>query len=131
MVPTLQRRVRPQAPDDGRPLGHRRRRADGVAARLRAPFRLPARLHRLLRYLTPFLHVAAFAANLALLGEGAVCTVTLVLQLASHAAPGGACRSRPFRIARYYVLVTASIAAGLWDHLRHGAPRTWERRKTR
>jgi hypothetical protein len=34
---------------------------------------------------------------------------------------------RPARLARYYVLVTAAIAAGLWDHLREGTPDTWER----
>ena len=31
----------------------------------------------------------------------------------------------PFRIARYYVLTTASIAAGLWDRLRRGSPGAW------
>jgi hypothetical protein len=29
-------------------------------------------------------------------------------------------------IARYYVLTTASSAAGLWDWLRHGTPASWE-----
>ena len=33
----------------------------------------------------------------------------------------------PFRIARYYVLTTASIAAGLWDRRRHGAGGRWEK----
>ena len=28
----------------------------------------------------------------------------------------------PLRIARYYVMTTASIAAGLWDRARRGAP---------
>ena len=32
----------------------------------------------------------------------------------------GALRARPLLIARYYVLTTASPAAGLWDWLRHG-----------
>ncbi len=36
-------RVRPQTADDGRPLGHRRRRGDVCAARLPAPLRLRAR----------------------------------------------------------------------------------------
>ena len=30
---------------------------------------------------------------------------------------------RPFRIAHYYVAVTAASAAGLWDYLRRGVPR--------
>ena len=34
---------------------------------------------------------------------------------------------RPFRIARYYVAVTAASAAGLWDYLRRGVPLTWEK----
>ena len=38
--------------------------------------------HRLLRYLTPWLHLIAFGANLALLGDGTVYVVTMALQLA-------------------------------------------------
>ena len=39
MVPTLEGEFAPQAADDGRPLGHRGRRGDVVAARLRAAVR--------------------------------------------------------------------------------------------
>ena len=35
-------------------------------------------------------------------------------------------RARPFLIARYYVLTTASLAAGLWDWLRRGTAAGWE-----
>ena len=42
--------------------------------------------HRLLRYLTPWLHLIAFGANLALLSEGPVYLVTIGLQLALLAA---------------------------------------------
>jgi hypothetical protein len=35
-------------------------------------------------------------------------------------------RVRPLLIARYYVLTTASPAAGLWDWLRHGTPAWWD-----
>ncbi len=45
-----------------------------------------------------------------------------LLVLAAAAAP---VRTRPFLLARYYVLTTASIAAGLHDHLRHGTPAGW------
>ena len=85
--------------------------------------------HRVLRYLTPFLHVVALVTNIALLGRGAVYTVTLALQLALLiAALGGAIwRIRPLQLAYYYVLVTASPAAGLWDWLRRGTPAAWER----
>jgi hypothetical protein len=41
------------------------------------------------------------------------------------AVAGGHVRARPLLVARYYVLATASIAAGLWDHLRHGTPVGW------
>ena len=86
--------------------------------------------HRLLRYLTPFLHFIALVANIALvaLGAGAPYEVTLALQLALliGALLGGALRVRPLLIARYYVLTTAAPAAGLWDWLRHGTSPSWE-----
>jgi hypothetical protein len=34
--------------------------------------------------------------------------------------------ARLFLIARYYVVTTAALAAGLWDWLRRGAPAMWE-----
>ena len=85
--------------------------------------------HRLLRYLTPFLHVAALLANLALLGEGWVYAVTLGLQLTLLAAAllGRWLPLAPLRIARYYTMTTASIAAGLWDRARNGPPGAWEK----
>jgi cellulose synthase/poly-beta-1,6-N-acetylglucosamine synthase-like glycosyltransferase len=85
--------------------------------------------HRLLRYSTPFLHTVALAANLALLGEGWVYALTLVAQLALLGAAllGRALPLPPLRIARYYVLTTASIALGLWDRLRRGASGAWDK----
>ncbi|HEX6228819.1 MAG TPA: glycosyltransferase [Solirubrobacterales bacterium] len=85
--------------------------------------------HRVLRYLTPFLHLIALGVNVALLGEGWVYTLTLALQLAilAGAILAGALPLAPFRVARYYVLTTASIALGLWDRLRGGAPGAWEK----
>jgi cellulose synthase/poly-beta-1,6-N-acetylglucosamine synthase-like glycosyltransferase len=84
--------------------------------------------HRILRYLTPFLHVIALVANVALLGQGWVYVVTLALQLGvllaaavAHLVP-----AKPMLIARYYVLTTASLAAGLWDWLVHGTSAGWE-----
>jgi cellulose synthase/poly-beta-1,6-N-acetylglucosamine synthase-like glycosyltransferase len=86
--------------------------------------------HRALRYATPFLHALALAANVALvaLGAGPLYTVTLALQLLLllAAALAGVIRARPLLIARYYVLTTASPAAGLWDWLRHGTDAAWE-----
>ncbi|HEY7950790.1 MAG TPA: glycosyltransferase [Solirubrobacterales bacterium] len=85
--------------------------------------------HRLLRYLTPFLHPLAFVANLLLLDQGWVYVVTYGIQLVAIAAAilGGQFRIAPFRIARYYALTTLSIAAGLWDRFRHGRPAAWEK----
>jgi cellulose synthase/poly-beta-1,6-N-acetylglucosamine synthase-like glycosyltransferase len=83
--------------------------------------------HRALRYATPFLHAIAFAANAALLGQGAIYVVAFAAQLAVLAAALAArvLPARPLLVARYYVLTTASIAAGLWDYLRHGTPAGW------
>jgi cellulose synthase/poly-beta-1,6-N-acetylglucosamine synthase-like glycosyltransferase len=85
--------------------------------------------HRLLRYLSPALHLVVLLANLALLGDGWVYTATLLAQLALLAAALLARRLplAPLRIARYYVMTTASIAAGLWDRARHGASGRWEK----
>jgi glycosyltransferase involved in cell wall biosynthesis len=84
--------------------------------------------HRIVRYLTPFLHVIAFVTSILLLGQGWVYAVALALQvavlLAAVVAP--LVRARPFLIARYYVLTTASLAAGLWDWLRRGTAAGWE-----
>jgi cellulose synthase/poly-beta-1,6-N-acetylglucosamine synthase-like glycosyltransferase len=86
--------------------------------------------HRLLRYGTPLLHALALAANLVLvaIGAGALYEVTLALQLALllAAALAGVLRARALLIARYYVLTTASLAAGLWDWLRHGTSASWD-----
>ncbi len=85
--------------------------------------------HRLLRYATPFLHAVAFLANAALLGKGWVYAATLAAQLALLGAAllGRRLPIAPLRIARYYVLTTTSIAAGLWDRLRNGPPGAWEK----
>ncbi|HKE78162.1 MAG TPA: glycosyltransferase [Solirubrobacteraceae bacterium] len=83
--------------------------------------------HRVLRYSAPFLHVVAFVANAALLGSGWVYIATFAVQVAVLAAAlaGRVLRARPLLVARYYVLTTASVAAGLWDYLRHGTPAGW------
>jgi hypothetical protein len=84
--------------------------------------------HRILRYLTPFLHVIALVANISLLGEGWVYVVTLALQFGVLLAAATArfVPAKPMLIARYYVLTTASLAAGLWDWLVHGTSAGWE-----
>ena len=84
--------------------------------------------HRGLRYASPFLHLIAFGVNVALLGEGPVYLVTLGAQVAllAAAALSRLIPARPFRIAAYYVSVTASIAAGLIDRIRSGPATTWE-----
>jgi hypothetical protein len=86
--------------------------------------------HRALRYATPFLHVIALGTNVALLGHGTAYAVTLAAQVALLAA-ALAGRPRLPALCRYYVLMTASLAAGLWDMLRHGTPATWEREGVR
>jgi len=85
--------------------------------------------HRLLRYLTPFLHLLAFVSNLLLLGQGWVYVLAYGVQVAAIAAAilGGQLSWRPLLLARHYALSTLSIAAGLWDRLRKGPPSKWEK----
>lgn len=86
--------------------------------------------HRVLRYATPALHVIVFAANLALVLDGYGLPYNLALYwqglILLGAALAGALPLPLLRIARYYVLTTASPAAGLWDWLRHGTDAWWD-----
>ncbi len=84
--------------------------------------------HRVLRYASPLLHLAAAGATLALLRHGRAYRVAALAQagLLAAAAAGGRVRLRPALVARYYVATTAALAAGLYDHLRHGTAAGWE-----
>ncbi|HEY1566595.1 MAG TPA: glycosyltransferase family 2 protein [Solirubrobacteraceae bacterium] len=84
--------------------------------------------HRVLRYLSPFLHLAALAAAVALIGQGWVYVAATIAQagLLAAALAARAVPARPLLVARYYVLTTASLAAGLWDWLAHGTRAGWE-----
>ncbi|HEV2772203.1 MAG TPA: glycosyltransferase family 2 protein [Thermoleophilaceae bacterium] len=86
--------------------------------------------HRLLRYASPALHLAVLGSSAALARRGgrpyaAALGAQVGVLAAAAAAP--AIPFRPARLARYYVLVTAAVAAGLWDHLRAGTPSFWDR----
>jgi cellulose synthase/poly-beta-1,6-N-acetylglucosamine synthase-like glycosyltransferase len=84
--------------------------------------------HRVLRYAGPFLHVALLAASLVRrprAGRAERALLLAQLLLLAGATAGGRVRLRPLLVARYYVLTQASIAMGLWDHLRHGTPAGW------
>jgi cellulose synthase/poly-beta-1,6-N-acetylglucosamine synthase-like glycosyltransferase len=85
--------------------------------------------HRVLRYASPLLHALALLANLPLLGRGRIYRLAFAAQLAliGGALAGGPEGPRPARLARYYVLVTASIALGCWDRWRDGPPAAWEK----
>ena len=84
--------------------------------------------HRVLRYVSPFLHLAALAAAVALIGQGWVYLVATALQAALLLAALAAALVplRPLLVARYYVLTTASLAAGLWDWLTEGTEAGWQ-----
>ncbi len=84
--------------------------------------------HRILRYASPLLHLTALAASIALLGHGTVYAVAVALQAAVLLAAllASLIPARPLLVARYYVLTTASLAAGLWDWLAHGTEAGWE-----
>jgi cellulose synthase/poly-beta-1,6-N-acetylglucosamine synthase-like glycosyltransferase len=80
--------------------------------------------HRVLRYLTPLLHLIAFGANIALLDDGIVYVITFAAQgalLLGALFPAG-----PLRIARYYVAMTAAIGIAFFDWLRTGTSAGWE-----
>jgi hypothetical protein len=79
--------------------------------------------HRLLRYATPLLHVAVLVASVMAPFRAAALAQAALL---AAAAAGGRVRSRPLLIARYYVMTTAALAAGLYDWARHGTPAGWE-----
>jgi hypothetical protein len=57
-----------------------------------------------------------------------VYVAAVVVQVAVLLAAGlaGVVPGRGFLVARYYVLTTASLAAGLWDWLVHGTSAGWE-----
>jgi cellulose synthase/poly-beta-1,6-N-acetylglucosamine synthase-like glycosyltransferase len=83
--------------------------------------------HRALRYSSPFLHVVALGASLALATQSPVYALAAMLQLGVLAAAYGARRlGRAGLIARYYVLTTAATAAGLWDYLAGHATPGWD-----
>jgi Glycosyl transferase family 2 len=84
--------------------------------------------HRLLRYASPFLHVVAGLATLALLRRGFLYAAAAALQAATVAAAivGGRATARPLLVARYYVLTTAALAFGLYDWLRYGTEVGWD-----
>jgi hypothetical protein len=84
--------------------------------------------HRVLRYCSPFLHLIALGASLALVGQGRVYVLAVALQaaLALAALLGARVPARPLLVARYYVLTTASLGAGLWDWLARGTGAGWE-----
>ncbi len=84
--------------------------------------------HRVLRYAAPFLHLGALVASFVLGASSTLYALALALQLAVVVAAllARVLPLRPLLVARYYVLTTASVAAGLWDWLRHGTPAGWE-----
>lgn len=84
--------------------------------------------HRVLRYATPFLHAAVLSTSLALARRGRPYALALAAQLAVLAAAALArvVPARPLLVARYYVLTTAALAAGLFDVLRRPTEAGWE-----
>lgn len=84
--------------------------------------------HRAIRYFSPILHLLALASSGVLAVGSAFWLVVFLLQVAviGLAALARWVKIRPLLINRYYVLMTASIAAGGWDWLRHGTPAGWE-----
>ena len=84
--------------------------------------------HRVLRYLSPFLHVVALGTSIALVGHGWVYLVAAGAQLLvlGGAALAPVVPLTPLLVARYYVVTTASLAVGLWDWLTGAQVAAWE-----
>jgi hypothetical protein len=84
--------------------------------------------HRVLRYASPFLHLIALVTSAALATDAVIYALALAVQLAVllAAALAPRFRVRALLVARYYVLTTASLLAGLWDWLTHGTQAGWE-----
>lgn len=84
--------------------------------------------HRVLRYLSPFLHLITLVTSLVLIGHGDVYLAAAILQVALllAAAVAPVMPSRLTLIAQYYVLTTLSLALGLWDYLRGARNVAWE-----
>jgi len=78
--------------------------------------------HRLLRYVSPFVHLKLLVASVLLIRRGAIYRIGLLAQLALIAAAVA-----NVKLARYYLLITASPALGLVDYLRTGTPAEWEK----
>ncbi len=86
--------------------------------------------HRVLRYAAPFAHVARCSSCQRGAASASTRCTRSPSRCSSRCSPRrcwpDALPLRPLLVARYYVLTTASVAAGLWDWLRHGTPAVWE-----
>lgn len=85
--------------------------------------------HRILRYLSPLLHLIALVTSAILAGTSLFWEVVLAVQLLGliGAIAGRWIPLLPFRICRYYMMVTLAIPLGLWDRWRQGPPGYWEK----
>jgi cellulose synthase/poly-beta-1,6-N-acetylglucosamine synthase-like glycosyltransferase len=84
--------------------------------------------HRVLRYASPKLHATLLLANLRLIGRSRLYLLPLVAQLFVLLSPLlPESPNRLLGVARYYALVTASIALGTLDRFRQGPPAAWEK----
>jgi hypothetical protein len=72
--------------------------------------------------------VVVAIATLGLVRRGRAYAAAAAVQAAvlAAAAAGGRVHARPLLVARYYVLTTAALAAGLYDWLRFGAEVGWD-----
>ena len=123
-------RVRPQAADDEPRLADRPARRAAVPARLPAALRAHDRLApgAALRRAVPAPGGARAERRARRVGAGPLYASPSRprSRSSSRRCSPAPCRARPLLVARYYVLTQASLAAGLWDWLRHGTPAGWE-----
>lgn len=84
--------------------------------------------HRVLRYLSPFLHLIALVTSIVLIGHGDIYLAAVILQVALLvlAAVAPVMPTRLTLIAQYYVLTTLSLGLGLWDYVKGARTVAWE-----
>ena len=85
--------------------------------------------HRLLRYATPLLHLLRRDRDAGAARPRRASTRRprpRRRRCSPARRPASRVRARPLLVARYYVLTTAALAAGLYDWLRHGTEAGWE-----
>ena len=136
-LPTVEGEFRRKRQDDEPRLADRARRRDARPARLRAPVRRSRSSRTACCATRRRCCTWSRSGRTSRWSADGRVYVAHARRAARAAGRRGARARSPavacglFALCYYYVLVTASLAAGLWDWLRRGTPTTWERAEGR